>query len=52
MISPTEMRALPPASIDLMLVHSVVQYLSPDELPALIGGFGQLLSPREDSPDR
>ncbi|MEJ3655415.1 methyltransferase domain-containing protein [Actinomycetes bacterium KLBMP 9759] len=44
-IEPGQLPALAAGSIDLIVVHSVVQYLDPDELDALLGEASRLLSP-------
>jgi SAM-dependent methyltransferase len=41
--SPDQIRALPDASMDLVVMHSVAQYLSPDELEGLLSLFHRLL---------
>ncbi|SCL34442.1 Methyltransferase domain-containing protein [Micromonospora nigra] len=43
-IGPAELAALPPGSVDLMVVHSVVQYLNPDELHSLLTTAHRLLA--------
>ena len=43
--SPDEVAALPAASLDAAILHSVAQYLSPDELDALLALFRRLLRP-------
>ncbi|MFH9611369.1 methyltransferase domain-containing protein [Streptomyces sp. NPDC017448] len=42
-ISPRQLADLPPASIDLMVVHSVAQYLDPAELDTLLEQARRLL---------
>jgi SAM-dependent methyltransferase len=44
-LSPDEVRILPEESIDLVVVNSLVQYLSPDELADLCGVFHDKLKP-------
>jgi SAM-dependent methyltransferase len=43
--APDEITALPAASLDLIVLHSVAQYLKPDELDRLFGQFRGLLKP-------
>ncbi len=43
--APEELAALPDASFDLIVMHSVAQYLSPAELDALLALFHRLLKP-------
>jgi SAM-dependent methyltransferase len=43
--SPEEVAALPAGSLDLIVMHSVAQYLSFDEADALFGKFLRLLKP-------
>ena len=43
--SPDEVAALPAASLDAAILHSVAQYLAPDELDALLALFRRLLRP-------
>src|SRR5262249_23944742 len=42
--SPQEVAALPAGSLDAEVLHSVAQYLTPQELDALLGLFRRLLS--------
>lgn len=44
-LSPGEIAALPPASIDLIVLNSVAQYLKIPELEALLAQFRALLAP-------
>jgi SAM-dependent methyltransferase len=41
--SPDEIAALPPGSFDVIVLHSVVQYLTPKELDDLLAQFHRLL---------
>jgi SAM-dependent methyltransferase len=41
--SPEQVAALPAGSLDVVVLHSVAQYLTPDELDALLGRFHRLL---------
>jgi SAM-dependent methyltransferase len=43
---PAEVAALGDASIDVIVLHSVAQYLTPDELHALLALFHRLLRPQ------
>jgi SAM-dependent methyltransferase len=43
--SPDDVAALPPGSLDLVVMHSVAQYLSRDEADALFAQFRRLLKP-------
>jgi len=43
--TPEEVAALPPASLDLIVLHSVAQYLKPAELDALLALYRRLLKP-------
>jgi ubiquinone/menaquinone biosynthesis C-methylase UbiE len=45
MLSPEDVAALPDESFDLIIMHSVSQYLSPVELDALLAQFSRLLQP-------
>jgi SAM-dependent methyltransferase len=45
MLSPEEVAALPDGSFDVVILHSVSQYLSPDELDGLFATFHRLLGP-------
>jgi SAM-dependent methyltransferase len=42
--SPEEVAALPAGSFDVIVMHSVAQYLTPRELDALLGAFHRLLA--------
>jgi SAM-dependent methyltransferase len=42
--SPEEVAALPAGSFDVIVMHSVAQYLTPGELDALLGVFHRLLA--------
>ena len=42
--APQEVAALPAGSLDAVVLHSVAQYLTPQELDALLGLFRRLLS--------
>jgi SAM-dependent methyltransferase len=42
--SPEEVAALPAASVDVVVLHSVAQYLTPQELDTLLALFRRLLS--------
>jgi SAM-dependent methyltransferase len=42
--SPEEVAALPAGSFDVIVMHSVAQYLTPPELDALLGVFHRLLA--------
>ena len=44
-MTPEEAAALPPASFDLIVMHSVAQYLSAAELDRLLGVFHRLVKP-------
>src|SRR5262249_57760914 len=44
--APAEIAALPARSIDVVVLHSVAQYLTPQELDALFASFRRLLSDR------
>ena len=44
-LTPDEAAALPPASFDLIVMHSVAQYLSAAELERLLGIFRKLVKP-------
>jgi trans-aconitate methyltransferase len=44
-LSPAEIAALPPGSIDLIVLNSVSQYLKQPELEALLATFRKLLAP-------
>lgn len=44
-LTPDAAAALPPASFDLIVMHSVAQYLSKAELDRLLKVFGKLLKP-------
>jgi SAM-dependent methyltransferase len=44
-VSPEEVKDLPEHSLDLILLHSVAQYLRPKEAGALIALFGRLIKP-------
>jgi SAM-dependent methyltransferase len=43
-IAPDDLKQLPDHSLDLIVLHSVAQYLSPDELTALLVQFHRLLN--------
>jgi SAM-dependent methyltransferase len=43
--TPDALAARPDASVDLIIMHSVSQYLAPDELDAVLALFGRLLAP-------
>lgn len=43
--SPEQVAVLPAGSLDLIVMHSVAQYLSPQETDALFGEFKRLLKP-------
>jgi SAM-dependent methyltransferase len=43
--SPDEVAALPPGALDLIVMHSVAQYLSREETDALFAQFRRLLKP-------
>jgi SAM-dependent methyltransferase len=43
--APEEVAALPPASLDVVVLHSVAQYLTGDELDGLLALFRRLLAP-------
>ena len=45
MVSPEEVEALPPASLDLVVANSLLQYLSRDELKALLETWRDRLKP-------
>jgi SAM-dependent methyltransferase len=45
-LTPDEAAALPPASVDLIILHSVAQYLTAAELDRLLANFRTLLKPR------
>jgi SAM-dependent methyltransferase len=44
-LSPEEVAALPDGSFEVVIMHSVSQYLSPDELDGLLAQFHRLLQP-------
>jgi SAM-dependent methyltransferase len=44
--SPDEVMALPTGSLDAIVMHSVAQYLGPEELDALLAHFRRLLTER------
>ncbi len=44
-LTPDEAAALPPGSLDLIVLHSVAQYLSGSELDGLLAAFRKLLKP-------
>ena len=44
-IAPEEMERLPEQSFDLIVLHSVIQYLSPNDTQALFFAFHRLLQP-------
>ena len=44
--SPEEVEALPPGSFDVIVMHSVAQYLRPEALDALLVSFRRLLTDR------
>lgn len=44
-LTPDEAAALPPASFDLIVMHSVAQYLTEAELDRLLGVFHRLVKP-------
>ncbi len=44
-LAPDEVAALPDGSFDVVIMHSVSQYLSPAELDALLAQFRRLLQP-------
>jgi SAM-dependent methyltransferase len=44
-VTPDEVAAMPPQSFDLIVMHSVAQYLTPDELDAQLAVFRRLLKP-------
>lgn len=44
-LSPEEVAALPDGSFEVVIMHSVSQYLSPDELGGLLAQFHRLLQP-------
>jgi len=43
--SPEQVAALPPGTLDLIVMHSVAQYLTPAELDTLLATFHRLLKP-------
>jgi SAM-dependent methyltransferase len=43
--TPQDVAALPPASLDLIVMHSVAQYLAPDTLDELLRTFRRLAKP-------
>jgi SAM-dependent methyltransferase len=43
--SPDELKAMPDAGFDLIVMHSVAQYLTSDELDAMLALFHRLLKP-------
>lgn len=43
--APEEVEALPDASFDLIVMHSVAQYLTPDELDGVLARFRRLVKP-------
>ncbi len=45
MLTPDEAAARPPASFDLIVMHSVAQYLTGAELDRLLGVFHRLIKP-------
>jgi SAM-dependent methyltransferase len=45
-LSPNEVHALPQNSIDVVVMHSVAQYLTPAELDALLALFRRLCAPQ------
>ncbi|MGD9923896.1 MAG: class I SAM-dependent methyltransferase [Pseudorhodoplanes sp.] len=44
-LAPEEVAALPDGAFEVVIMHSVSQYLSPDELVRLLGMFRRLLTP-------
>src|SRR4029453_15193427 len=42
--APEDIAALPPRALDAVVLHSVAQYLTPQELDALLATFRRLLS--------
>ncbi len=44
--APEEVAALPPGSLDAVVMHSVAQYLTPGELNELLASFRRLLRPQ------
>jgi SAM-dependent methyltransferase len=44
--SPEEVAALPAQSLDVVVLHSVAQYLTPGELDALLASFRRLIAPQ------
>lgn len=44
-VAPDEVRQLPDRSFDLIVLHSVAQYLTPEEASALLATFRRLLKP-------
>jgi SAM-dependent methyltransferase len=44
-VSPEEVEALPDATLDLIVANSLIQYLKPDELTALLGLWREKLKP-------
>lgn len=44
-VTPDQAAAMPPQSFDLIVMHSVAQYLTPDELDAQLAVFRRLLKP-------
>ncbi len=44
-LTPEEMQRLPERSLDLVVLHSVSQYLTPDQAAALFAAFHRLLKP-------
>ena len=43
-LAPDDLKPLPDRSLDLIVLHSVAQYLTPEELSALLAQFHRLLS--------
>jgi SAM-dependent methyltransferase len=43
-LAPDDLKQLPDHSLDLIVLHSVAQYLAPDELTALLAQFHRLLN--------
>ena len=44
-MAPEELALLPPQSLDLIVMHSVAQYLTADELAAVLATFRRLIKP-------
>ena len=44
-VAPDDLKQLPEQSLDLVLLHSVAQYLTPEETSALLATFHRLLRP-------